>query len=155
MGNNLTLNNRPAAYVIVAGIVSFSSSFAALWFYSRMGQAMRLDNLRETDYSVEQLNTVVDILRKEIEELKASQSSKLMSSNPVEKDNKSTTSKSTKSVRFSKSLSYLSSSDVEYEFQSAWSDNDASSEEFFDFPENDHLGDKGNKKYATTFNSIH
>ena len=147
MGNNLAVNSRPAAYVVIAGVVSFSSSFAAFWFYNRMSQAMRLDNLRETDYSVEQLNTVVDILRKEIEELKAMQPLKCeINSQLTEKDNKSTTSKSTKSVRFSKSLSYKSSSDVEYEFQSAWSDNEVSSEEFFDFPENESLWQDNNSR---------
>ncbi len=143
----MSVNSKPVVFAIFAGIIS-GSSLAAFWyFYERINRATRLDNLRETNYNIEQLNTAIDTLRKEIEELKAVNSSKANLQNIInDEDTKS--KKSIKMVRFKNTLSYLSSaSDTDY--QSAWSDNEASSEEFFDFPENELTGEHINSKYAS------
>lgn len=146
MGNNVTVHSKPAIYAIAVGFVSFTSSFAAFWFFYRVNRATRLDNLRETSYNVEQLSSAIEVLRKEIEELKAAKSSKLDSNSGIDEDFKST--KSCKVVRFKNSLSYLSSSSDVEEYQSAWSDNETlSAEEFFDFPENEILGEENISKY--------
>lgn len=139
MGNNLAISSKPAVLAITVGFLSFSSSLAAFYFFYRINRATRLDNLRETNYNIEHLNTAIDILRKEIEELKAAKSLQVHSNNGTEEDTKS--AKFQKVVRFKSSLSYLSSSSDALEYQSAWSDNEGSSvEEFFDFPENDIMG---------------
>ena len=138
MGSKISLNSKPVVFAIFTGVIS-GSSFAVFWyFYERINRATRLDNLRETNYNIEQLNTAIDVLRKEIEELKAVKLSK--------SDEDSTSKKSFKMVRFKNTLSYMSSaSDTDY--QSAWSDNETSSnEEFFDFPENELLGEQDHSK---------
>lgn len=147
MGNNVAVHSKPAIYAIAIGFVSFTSSFTAFWFFYRINRATRLDNLRETSYNLEQLNSAIDGLRKEIEELKAAKSLKLDSNSGTDDDFKST--KSFKVVRFKNSLSYISSSSEVDEYQSAWSDNETSSaEEFFDFPENEMLGEEQISKYG-------
>ena len=71
MGSKISLNSKPVVFAIFTGVIS-GSSFAVFWyFYERINRATRLDNLRETNYNIEQLNTEIDVLRKEIEELKA------------------------------------------------------------------------------------
>lgn len=132
MGNKISVDSKPII-VILSGLVTSSSVLAIWFFYDRINRATRLDNLKETNCNVEQLNSAIDILRKEIEELKAA-SSKVYLNNENDEDCKS--KKSFKVVRFKNTLSYMSStSDVDY--QSAWSENEGSTEEFFDFPEND------------------
>jgi hypothetical protein len=139
MGNNISNVDSKPVVIILGGLVTSSSILAVWFFYDRINRATRFDNLKETNCNIEQLNSAIDILRKEIEELKAA-SSKVDLNNEKDEDCKS--KKSFKVVRFKNTLSYMSStSDVEY--QSAWSDNEGSTEEFFDFPEND-LGDQIN-----------
>lgn len=144
MGNKISVDSKPII-VILSGLVTSSSVLVIWFFFDRINRATRLDNLKETNCNVEQLNSAIDILRKEIEELKAA-SSKVYLSNENDEDYKS--KKSFKVVRFKNTPSYMSStSDVDY--QSAWSDNEGSNEEFFDFPEND-LSDQMNiVKYKT------
>lgn len=144
----MSVNSKPVVFAIFAGIIS-GSSFAAFWYiYERINRATRLDNLRETNYNIEQLNTAIDTLRKEIEELKAVKSSNKADLQNIIIDEDTKSKKSIKMVRFKNTLSYLSSaSDTDY--QSAWSDNEASSEEFFDFPENELTGEHINSKYAS------
>lgn len=133
MGNTVSSNNRPLFFAISAGFVS-CSSLLVMWFaYERINRATRLDNLRETNYNIEQLNTAIDTLRKEIAELKAGKSLK---SNFGEVEEEFVPRKSGKVVRFKSSLSYLSSTS-DADFHSAWSENESSSDEYFDFPEND------------------
>ncbi len=139
MGNNISNVDSKPVFIILGGLVTSSSILVVWFFYDRINRATRFDNLKETNCNIEQLNSAIDILRKEIEELKAA-SSKVDLNNEKDEDCKS--KKSFKVVRFKNTLSYMSStSDVEY--QSAWSDNEGSTEEFFDFPEND-LGDQIN-----------
>lgn len=145
MGSKISLSSKPVVFAIFTGVIS-GSSFAVFWyFYERINRATRLDNLRETNYNIEQLNTAIDVLRKEIEELKAVKSSKSDLNNGLS-DEDSKSKKSFKMVRFKNTLSYMSSaSDTDY--QSAWSDNETSSnEEFFDFPENELLGEQDHSK---------
>ena len=142
MGNKISVDSKPII-VIISGLVTSSSVLAIWFFYDRISRATRLDNLKETNCNVEQLNSAIDILRKEIEELKAA-SSKVYLNNENDEDCKS--KKSLKVVRFKNTLSYMSStSDVDY--QSAWSDNEGSTEEFFDFPENDLADQINTTKY--------
>ncbi|XP_046632221.1 regulator of microtubule dynamics protein 2-like [Daphnia pulicaria] len=139
MGNNISNVDSKPVVIILGGLVTSSSILAVWFFYDRINRATRFDNLKETNCNIEQLNSAIDILRKEIEELKAASSKVDLN---IEKDEDCKSKKSFKVVRFKNTLSYMSStSDVEY--QSAWSDNEGSTEEFFDFPEND-LGDQIN-----------
>jgi hypothetical protein len=103
MGNNISNVDSKPVVIILGGLVTSSSILAVWFFYDRINRATRFDNLKETNCNIEQLNSAIDILRKEIEELKAA-SSKVDLNN--EKD-------------------------------------EGSTEEFFDFPEND-LGDQIN-----------
>lgn len=118
---------------VATGFLALSSAGFALiaWlFYDRVNRATRLDSLKESFYNIEQLNSAIDSLRKEIDELKAIKSLRRQSS----VDDDTASRKSSKVVRFKNKLSVISSDETEY--QSAWSGND-SSEEFFDFDEND------------------
>ncbi|KAK4037826.1 putative Regulator of microtubule dynamics protein 2/sw [Daphnia magna] len=136
MGNKISVDSKPV-FGILAGLIS--SSLAIWLFYERISRATRLDSLKETNYNIAQLHSAIDSLRKEIEDLKATKSLKTDLNSEIDEDSKS--KKSFKVVRFKKTLSYLSStSDADY--QSAWSDCEGQTEEFFDFPENDALAEQ-------------
>lgn len=146
MGNVASANNRTLVVISVTSAITASAGLAALWFlYYRVGRATGLDSLKE-NFHIEQLNSAIDALRKEIEELKTI---KLYTSHSksVDGDFETISSRSSKVVRFKKTLSYVSLAS-ESEYQSAWSDNQStttSNEEFFDFPENDVIEELGNE----------
>lgn len=142
MGNKISIDSKPA-FGLLAGLIS-SSSLLAIWlFYERISRATRLDSLKETNFNVAQLNSAIDSLRKEIEDLKTTKSLKFDQNSEIDEDSKS--KKSFKVVRFKKTPSYLSSTS-DADFQSAWSDSEGPSEEFFDFPENDALNEQMDSK---------
>ena len=150
--------NKNTTVAVVTGFLALSSAGFAIvaWmFYDRINRATNLDNLKDSFQNIEQLNSAIDSMRKEIEELKALKSVRRQTSGEFD-DNSSR--KSSKVVRFKNKLSVISTSD-ETEYQSAWyviikpliisinqlfhivyfcsrSGND-SSDEFFDFSEND------------------
>jgi len=102
---------------VATGFLALSSAgfaFIAWLFYDRVNRATRLDSLKESFYNIEQLNSAIDSLRKEIDELKAIKSLKRQSS----VDDDTASRKSSKVVRFKNKLSVISSDETEY--QSAW-----------------------------------
>ena len=130
--NSLLSSKATTAILAVTGILTVSSGVAGLvwWFYHRLNRATRMDALKENIYNIEQLYSTIETLRKEIEELKSVKSSKsLCESEP------GTSFKRTKSVRFKKTNSVLSSCDSEY--YSAWSGTEDSSDEFYDFSDSE------------------
>lgn len=141
MGNTSSAQNKTVLVATVAGIVTLGSGAISLWLlYDRLNRATRLDSLKENLYNIEQLHSAIDTLRREIEELKAAKLIKSQQSVEEEIVSK----KSAKVVRFSKTNSYLSSSDTEY--LSAWSENGESSDDFYDLPEDDAFEDTSELK---------
>ena len=117
ISNGASGGKHTTTVAVATGFLALSSAgfaFVAWMFYDRVNRATRLDNLKESFYNIEQLNSAIDSLRKEIEELKAIKSLKRQSSG----DDDTTSRKSSKVVRFKNKLSVISSDETEY--QSAW-----------------------------------
>ena len=132
--------------VSTVGIVAVSSGICSfvLWYRHRASQEARLKSINDSIRHVQQLYTTIEALRKEVEELKAARAAEAeekrlerVDSAPLQSEAGS--SRRGKVVRFRRTASVLSSTDSEY--LSAWSTNEDSSEEFFDFSEGDDFGD--------------
>lgn len=116
MGNVSSSISRPSTAALLASFLITSGFATAYLFYVRINRATRLDNLREKCYKLEH---ALDVLREEIEELKALK--RLKADRGCDEEVVSKKAFREKSGK----RSMLSTTETEY--QSAWSD-----EEFFD-----------------------
>lgn len=135
MGNSSSGIGNKNTIIAVTGVVTLTSGAVSLaWlFYKRINRATHFDVLTDKFHKLDELHSVINDLRREIDELKAEKELSRKSSHSVD----GASSKRGKLVRFKKSLSVLSSSDTELtEYQSAWSEAEDSADEFFDFIEN-------------------